>query len=69
MKIALLAIVLAAATSAHAGALQTSAPAGTFVSGKSVGSSMTFEAAKRKGSKHAKNHRRTHKASHRTAVL
>ncbi len=51
MKVAILVIALAAATSVNAGVLQASSQAGTFVSGKSVGAAMTFEAANRKGSK------------------
>jgi len=51
MKLAILAIVLAAATSANAGTLHSPSHSGTFISGKSTASSLTFEAANRKGSK------------------
>ena len=63
MKIALVAILLAAATSANAGVLQASSQVGTFVSGKSAGSSMTFEAANRKGSKRVGGYGRSGKGS------
>lgn len=52
MKIAFLAIALAAATSAQAGDLFPSQGSGaTFASGNSTASSLSFEAAGRKGSK------------------
>lgn len=52
MKIAFLAIALAAATSTQASdLLPATGAAGTFISGKSAGWSPSFEAANRKGSK------------------
>lgn len=52
MKIAFIAIALAAATSAQAGELLPSQGSGsTLASGKSTASSLSFEAAGRKGSK------------------
>lgn len=52
MKIAFLAIALAAATSAQAGDLVPSKSASSsFASGKSVAPSLSFEAAGRTGSK------------------
>lgn len=51
MKFALIAIALAAATSAQANLLPSAGSAATFVSGKSAASTMSFEAANRKGSK------------------
>lgn len=63
MKIAMLVIALAAATSANAGVLQASSHVGTFFSGTSVGSVMTFEAANRKGSKRVGGSGRSGKGS------
>lgn len=50
MKIAFLAIVLAAATSAQAAPLTQSGGTALFASGKSVAAPLSFEAAGRKGS-------------------
>lgn len=51
MKITFLAIALAAAVSAQAGPLHTNqGSSGSFVSGKTSVSSLSFEAAGRKGS-------------------
>ncbi|WP_183020584.1 hypothetical protein [Delftia sp. UME58] len=51
MRIAFIAIALAAATSAQAGDLVPSkGSSSTFASGKSAASSLSFEAAGRKGS-------------------
>lgn len=51
MKFALIAMaVLAAATSAQANLLPSAGSAAAFISGKSIASGMSFEAANRKGS-------------------
>lgn len=65
MKIAFLAIALAAATSAQAGDLLPSQGSGaTFASGKSAASSMSFEAAGRKGSKRVGGSGKSGKGGH-----
>lgn len=50
MKLAFIAIALAAVTSAQAGSLPSSGSTTSFLSGKSGGASSVFEAANRKGS-------------------
>lgn len=65
MKIAFLAIVLAVATSAQAGQMQPSTgSSGSFVSGKSAASSLSFEAAGRTGSKRVGGSGRSGKGGH-----
>lgn len=65
MKIAFLAIALAAATSAQAGDLLPSHGSGaTFASGKSAASSLSFEAAGRKGSKRVGGSGKSGKGGH-----
>ncbi len=65
MKIAFLAIVLAAATSAQAGQMQPGVgSSGSFVSGKSAASSLSFEAAGRKGSKRVGGSGKSGKGGH-----
>lgn len=50
MKLAFIAMALAAATSAQAGALPSSGSTSSFLSGKTSGASTEFQAANRKGS-------------------
>lgn len=65
MKIAFLVIVLAAATSAQAGQMQPSmSSSGSFVSGKSAASSLSFEAGGRKGSKRVGGSGKSGKGGH-----
>lgn len=64
MKIAVLAWVLAAATSAQAAPLALAANVTSFTSGKSVVGAVSFEAAGRKGSKRVGGSGRSGKGGH-----
>lgn len=65
MKIAFLAIALAAATSAQAGDLVPGKGSGSlFASGKSAASSLSFEAAGRTGSKRVGGSGKSGKGGH-----